>query len=781
MNLASRCTHLCRRRLRRGRVGYVLVFAFALTMGVMAMSLGLHQRQVNEHVAADVAALGGGATVDQQVPQAPPSATAAVPRLLDPPLARPIASEHFVRYVPSENHTRPLLWTPAPQTRRPTPAWANTAALVAEVETLEQQLPREAWPSYVLDALYRMHSFDPAQEEDAVAELLMLAQPSSLPEEIDDPRLRSDLQTTCAALRRRVVIWQQLQRIAAAGPNLRSDPDVNPYAMWVQIQEAIDAIPYPQSQAWRRYLQMDDLENLLRREPTSRDELARLARLVLEQLHSPRLSARQRQLLRCPEVEHLDVMLRRCATRPADIAAVVNAMEHFEETGSQKAAGQLSRLAFEMRWSADPRVAELARRIDQLYRGANLRVSITGDLLNRLLSEPLVATEPLQYQGGAAPMVGEQKTSTDLSLRLLPAQDQWRLQLMADGTVTVDTTVFAGAATFFVAGSGSFQSSKLLVFDRDQIDLSPAEATGDFDLQLGGVQTSMDALPLIRRVVRDTAVSRFQQHQFAARRRLRSEVRDQARQTLDRDTQAYLGDAQARLEARALRPLRSLGLPLVPLQLQTTDRHIVGDYRLAGSHQTGAHAPPPAAPEGSLASVQVHQSAINNVLQRLALDGRAAKLQTLCRDLFASIGLPDAELIDGVPEAIALRFADEQPLQVDLRDGEAHLVVRLAHFSIAEKQWRDVTVRCAYRIDQDARVPVLRRCGEVDVECRQLGIMDRIVLDGIFARLLQRADRIPIVPEVLAAHPGLSDVVVTQSHVDDGWLALAWRAKAEHF
>lgn len=742
----------------RGRVEFVVMLAVALTAGVVSMSVGLHQRHANLRKATNVVMHSRSAPLPR--PERPAAA----------PQAQPIAAQQMAGYLPRDNYTAAPMWTPATAMHQPTPAWANTTSLVEQVERLRREIPREPWPNYVLDALARLQTFDPAQEQDAIDELVLLA--NSPPSKFNDDPLGTRIQSTCHAVRRRAEVWQQLHHIATVGERSAA-AEINPYAMWVQIQETVDAIPHPQALAWREYLQMDELEVALRREPATSDELAQMARRVLEQLHSPRLGARQRALLRCPEVDHLSAMLRACASRPGDVAAVVNAIERYEQTGDEASGGDLARLAREMRWSVDPAVAELARRIDTLYRGPNMRVSISGELLNRLLSEPLTSTAPLQQQTAQARIVGERTCSTDLSVELLPADDGWRARLLAAGTVTADATVMAGAATFFVAGNGNFQASKRLSFDNSQVDLDPAQATGDFDMSLSGYQTSMDALPLVRRVARDTALAQFQQQQAAAQQQAQKDVRDEAKRTLDEQVAAFIGDAGSRLEAHALAPLRNLGLPLTPMRLETTSERLVGDYRLAGQDHLGAHAPPPIGLSDNLVSLQIHQSAINNTLGRMKLAGRSGDLQQIGRDVCGAWGLPQAPELEQVPTAISLRFASEQPLRVDFRDGEAQVAVRLAGFSIADKQFGELTIRCAYRLDAQSQRPALVRVGKVEVAGSQLGIMDQIILDRIFARLAAAADRIPLLPEQLAAHPGLAGAAITQSHLADGWLALA--------
>jgi hypothetical protein len=472
-------------------------------------------------------------------------------------------------------------------------------------------------------------------------------------------------------------------------------------------------------------------------------------------------------------MQQLAELLRTSATRPADIAAVVSAVEGFETTGEQADAGRLARLALEMRWSLDADVAELARRIDEQYRGPNLRLSVAGELLNRVLGPTRTSTDPIRQQSQQGQFVGQRQTRTDLAVRLLPADDHWRLHIVAQGKITSDTTVYAGQATFFVTGAGSFQSTKLLAMDPSRLASAPADATGEFQLRLAGYQTSMDVLPVLGHFARDTALSQYQQQQWRAQQRLEAQVRDEARQSLDKQTEACLAAMGAKLETSALGPLRKLGLPLIPVRLQTTAEHMVGDYSLAGVQHVGAPTPPPAALEGSLVSLQVHQSSINNVLDALQLSGRSGTLRELGRDLCASIGLDAADQLAAAPSAIALQMASPQPLRVEFQDGQVQLSLDLAEFKMGQKRWPDLKIRCAYQLDGASRPPALVRSGKVEVAGPQLGLTDRLLLEGIFARMLSCADCLPLLPEQVANHPSVAELAVTQCHSDNGWFAIA--------
>ena len=82
-----------------------------------------------------------------------------------------------------------------------------------------------------------------------------------------------------------------------------------------------------------------------------------------------------------------------------------------------------------------------------------------------------------------------------------------------------------------------------------------------------------------------------------------------------------------------LQPLHKLALNPVALDMQTTEERMVARYRLAGFHQLAAHTPRPQAPANSVLSVQIHESALNNLLDQFGWAGREANFRDLHREL----------------------------------------------------------------------------------------------------------------------------------------------------
>src|SRR5207302_10806599 len=122
-------------------------------------------------------------------------------------------------------------------------------------------------------------------------------------------------------------------------------------------------------------------------------------------------------------------------------------------------------------------------------------------------------------------------------------------------------------------------------------------------------------------------------------------------------------------KAKVFEPLTQLHLEPTAVDLQTTADRLIARYRVAARDQVSAHTPRPQAPGDSMLSVQIHESALNNVLDKLHLQGRRVELHELYREMSARFSKQTKiEIPDDLPEKIFVTFADEDPVRIDCPD-----------------------------------------------------------------------------------------------------------------
>jgi hypothetical protein len=232
--------------------------------------------------------------------------------------------------------------------------------------------------------------------------------------------------------------------------------------------------------------------------------------------------------------------------------------------------------------------------------------------------------------------------------------------------------------------------------------MTPAVAEAQVADRLRDVSTDYDRVPLVNMVAQALARQGHTDARHASRREAEQKVARRVAERLDEEAEQRLAEWEQRLAVKIGAPLRRLAVGPAPIELQTTSTRLIGRYRIAGDTQPGAHTPRPLAPADSLLSVQVHESAINNALDRLPLAGREVDLPTLFADVAAVFGAENLEVPDDLPQDIMVRFADEEPLRVDLIDGQARVTIRLAELETDRRRWRNIMSRAYYR-------PVVRR------------------------------------------------------------------------
>lgn len=673
---------------------------------------------------------------------------------------------------PTSNHSAP----PASNQQAST-VWPRMEFLRQQLTAIHGHAAAEDWAKNVDHHLQRLSSTAIESHESAET----LNELNSLCRQIDkfllqipDLQLLRDVRTAASAVGRRVGVWQPLQEIAAAGQTEHPVSFVDTHELRQKTIAATVAIPGSKAPpAWRRYLRLDEIIGAIDNGQLDQQLADELARNTLERMHSPRLDPRQRKLLSSPSMKDLARLLKQCATLPVDPLEVIYAVEQFELQQSERDAHRLSDCCARLRWSTKPAVARLAHRLEETYRGPNVRVAMTAAYLNGLLPTAETKTEDVEEQILSSYVAGKRKTQTRLRVQLMPHPNVWRLGLVAVGHSKSSTAGYADRATFFTQSTGEFTARKLYVVDHHQVKVWPAKAEATNETELVGVQTTFDGMPLLEAVARNTALRQYSENQWAAQQEIQQKMRQRATQLLDEQAQEPLFETQSRLRRSLLEPLSRLSVPPTVVGMQTTKERMIGRYRLAGLHHLGGHTPRPWAPADSVLSLQVHESAINNVIAGLGLNGRHDHLHTLYRDVYAMFGVKDTAIPDDMPRDVMIHFAEEEPVRVRFDEGQIELILRLTELRSERRVWRNLVIRNFYVPDPTSPDGRLVRENRAGLKGSRLRLGDQIALRGIISKVFGQSGTLSLLPQDLSDASQLKNVGVTQYVVQDGWIGFA--------
>ncbi|GIW94152.1 MAG: hypothetical protein KatS3mg110_2193 [Pirellulaceae bacterium] len=686
--------------------------------------------------------------------------------------------------------SRDRLWSPAPTgaqsnsvvggRRLPAPA-QPPQSVWPRAEVLRQQLaalhdtPAADWANEVeraLDRLEQCSQLSSAEVRRVLSRLGELAAGPPLPPDAYSLENRSWVSLAARArygLERRVELWRQAERAVDGEPSLRVHSLSSNVSQ--ELRDLEQWLPrHGRGADWRRYLLLDQLEWIAGDGQASADTRQRIAERILARMTSARLTEEQQQFVSEPILARLNEKLRQWAYLPPDYLEFLSSVEAWEMhdiSAGQALVEQWQHLA----WSPFEEASTLAQVFDLHYRNANIRVAISGDLLNRFLPPVQTVEEDVEDEILGTPVAGRSRTVTRLFVQLIPDRMRWRLGLEAHGQVQSQTWAERGSVTLFTHGATRYRARKLLTIDRHGIFTHHTETEAENNSELANVTTRLDGLPLLGSLLRSLARRTHAERLPEANAEVEQKVSLRVAERLDAAVARRVYEWEKQYRERLVAPLQKLDLPLSTIDMQTTSQRLIARYRLAGDDQLAAYTPRPLAPSDSLLSIQIHESAVNNVLERLRLAGRQASLRELYQQITAAFG-KQVDPPENVPDDIVVWFAENDPIRVRFDQNRVDLTLRVAEMHSGRDRWYDFEIHTWFTPHVVGHRILLVRDGVIELR-GTMSFADRLPLRAIFTAILARERAIPILDPRITEDPRLADTRVSQLVAVDGWLGLA--------
>lgn len=651
--------------------------------------------------------------------------------------------------------------------------WPEPKALLAEAESLGQASAARSWAKSVQPVLRGLPAAD-AQPQTMVSLFDQLDQlaldAASLAGQVDDRNLARRLRQTGYGLTRRADVW----RHAAVANRPPADPAENIAEIRGRIDAALQKVESllqntAEGRPWRSYLMIDALRASVARGLPPTPLVAEYRRRIA----GGQLTPEQRALIDGPAVASLTAALALLDAQPADVSQVLRYIEQFELSPRQTEARLVAAACRALADSPLPGQRQLGRRIEVHYRNANLRFAISEKLLNRMLPARPPETAAVNEMVQGVPTVGQSVITSDVAVRLLPDPTRVRMALEINGEVSSFTASNAGPATFYNRGNTIYTARKNIELDLDGVRAEPTQINVHSNSRLQGLETNLDGVPLLGAIASRVAVQQHEQHKPAAERELRWKIARKARQKIDAETTAQFEQATNRLQEKLVRPMEAIQLRPTLISAETTTERVAMRLRLAGDDQLGSHTARPQAPADSLASLQVHESALNNALSRLELDGRTFTLPELRQHLSAKLNRLDVIDEDHDNDDVQISFAPQNALYVSLNEGQLGIHLSIAKLSKAPRVWRDFQVHAYYKPQLNGRTAELVRDGIIHLAGTRLNTGGQIALRSVFSKTFSRNSSWTLTPDTLLQPEALSDLEITQCAIDDGWLGVA--------
>ena len=656
--------------------------------------------------------------------------------------------------------------------------WPLPKVLMEQLKHLFAQDATAAWADRAATSIQQLCQSNVSGNDSAkiIKSLRELIERAPAPSAVDPPLEAENLRTRYALVR-----WLDLWESAVALDQLTAadlEPPLNAarLARCVADAEQLTRTGAPGA-AWRAYLQLDSLRKLASNSQScSEVERRALARKVLDRLASSRLSRVQRQFVSEPALVRLEAELHCWAAEPVTSPRLLAHLDQYEQTGLASDARLVANDLRGLSWSRPAAAERISRQLETHYRNANVRIALAGALMNRMVPQPEKVDAPVRDIVVNVPVYGRSSTSTKLFVRLVPDPNRIRLGLEAEGQVASDTVSQSGPAKFHNEGQSSFLVRKLLVLGPHGLSVWPAvaEAENEFTY-LVSLETDFDGVPLVGTWVRSIAQSKHEEVSGEARQEVEEKIAQRARTQLDDEVRPMLTQAAERVQKNQVATLNRLGMELAPVSLSTTEDRVVARLRLGSPEQLGGHTPRPRAPSDSWFSMQLHQSALNNGLEKLDLGGRTFSLPELFAWLGNKLGRPGLANQEDLPDGVQVTFAQKDPVVLRCEAGHVEIMLSFVQLTQGRNRWRDFTVRALYTPQPNRLDPRFGRDeSSISFEGKSLKGKPVVLLRLIFSKVLSRNREVSLLDESITGDPRVKDLEMTQFIVEDGWIGLAY-------
>lgn len=659
--------------------------------------------------------------------------------------------------------------------------WRSPEGLYQQLDDLICECETGCWALGVLRASERLGQTMERGSDGAKSRLDALESlardGTALAAQLKDDDLASHVRHAVFALERRIKLWNLV--LAAGGLHSSSEPGADPDRQQMAVCVAgVETLlrDSPEGKLWEQYLAVQTLRELTGGKAAQDAAQQRLlARSVLDRFTQVHMNQRQRQFLDQAPLTALRLELRRWATEPVEMASLLNDIERYEETAGpadgKKVAEQLQRLAL----STDPARRDLAVTLESYYRNANVRVTATEAFLNRFIPERPPEHGQVNDVVLGRRVFGHSVTSADVKVKLIPDAQHLRLALSIDGSVSSLTQANAGMARFWNDGRARYTAWKELMIGPEGPQILPAEVGVNGDVRLRGVATDLDGVPLLGAIVQEVARNEHEARRGEAIADMRNKVYARAKQQIDSECDARMSDLSKQIEDRVLQPLADMALGPTVVTAETTEQRIVMRVRLAADDQLGGHTPRPMAPADSLASIQVHETALTNVVGRLQFEGGTFTLPQLRQRIAERFNRPEFAQprpeIDG--EDITITFAPRDAIRVRCHDGRMTVILAIAKLVRQGQPFEDFEVRVSYRPQIVGRTAQLVRDEAIQLGGARMNTRGQIALRGIFNTAFPKDRPLNILPDRITQDPRIAGLGITQLVVEDGWLGVA--------
>ena len=546
-----------------------------------------------------------------------------------------------------------------------------------------------------------------------------------------------------------------------------------------RLSQFLDSGGLENADAWRDYLQWSSLQEQLAAEETDWDEMDQ----VVNRFYGGQLGLEYPQFAEVRNDLRRFVFLGKLAELEADAAtqniskqlgSLADAIVKYNDDPTTKNASQVAYLADVL--SDLGQVSELTETVLSYHRHPNIQIRVTEDFLRRRFSRPVDETRNVDEMILRTRVRGPAHTTGNITADVIPDPHRARIDILFEGTTQTPSVGRQSPVTIYSHSTTTLMARKPLWLEPRNLLSEPAQATARTSTKIHRIEPDNR---LGRRLVEKIAWQRAGSQKSAseriasyrAARRLERQFEQQAGEMLDR--------VRTTLRDQWRGPLSRRGL--LPERIATSSTHdaVIVTAMQADDAQFSANGGPPAFNGKNAFSLQLHESAVNNTIER-AIGGVLLTDEKVAEIVESQTGsVPAALQISDDQDPWSIQFDFQQPFTVQFEDQEVTFAIRARQFTSGERKLNSVEIAAKYAMEVASTGVVLRRRGDIEVEFLQRLSQPQ----QIFFRSLLRKKFSGLFTDVIQGEgfslPGrwrnIGRLRLSEFSTDEGWLSLGWK------
>jgi hypothetical protein len=658
--------------------------------------------------------------------------------------------------------------------------WPLPDSLMSELAGWKQQTVTSLWAEAAESALIELNNL----RIDDPQSLQIIDYCDQLAEQVatyaygmprDEQVMASQLVRLSLRMKRRFAVWRAVQEVAAnpAGPDTASDSQV--LARFVnqrQLEFSNSSVPAE----WVEYLMLDRAATIFSSPRATAQHRQGIARKIMSRVSSTALSEEQGQYARQLVGNELGNALRDAASGETDFGQFLTDLEAYEAGSSALAEAKLNSHFQNYYWSRYRPVQAVAEVFDANYRGANFEIEISDRLINSILPRNMTFNQPVQDRILGAQVFGNSRIHNQLSVELIPDDQHLSFRMISNGRVLSRTRAHASGFVFNSLGNAMVNASKGIAIGPGGVQTLPADVVAEAQSRLINVRSKVDSVPVVGWLARHVAEQKQQQKSEQANQIVEQKLRNEFGNRVDQEIQDRVEEGRQWLRQNIIDPFNQLEVEPTVLGMRTTGNAAMIAYRLAGLDQNASNTVRPQPLPGCLVGAQIHESAINNIINRIEINGETFTAPEFMQHISGLLGRSDVALNAGEHEDVKFQFASRDALRLDFDEDRVGITLRLRRLQIGRAGlWKNLTVTAWY-FPQATGLHVDMILDEergVSLKGQNLNLRDQLTVRTVFNALFKPHFDFPLLPGELAARPAAQGIAVTQIVLVDGWVGLS--------